>query len=91
MKRRKIWANLSTAVLMAAPAAASASTLTDRQPAAIEAKADQGRIHLAQHQGHGGAAVKASPAARVKARAAKGKAAAVHSSRRGCISPAASR
>ena len=56
MKRRKIWANLSTAVLMAAPAAASAGTLTDQQPAAIEAKADQGRIHLAQHQGHGGAA-----------------------------------
>jgi hypothetical protein len=59
MKRRKIWANLSTAVLMASPAAAPAGTLTDQQPAAIEAKADQGRIHLAQHQGHGGAAVKA--------------------------------
>jgi hypothetical protein len=61
MKRRKIWANLSTAVLMAAPAAAPAGTLTEQRPAAIEAKADQDRIHLAQHQGHGGAAIKATP------------------------------
>jgi hypothetical protein len=58
MKRRKIWANLGTAVLMAAPAA-QAGTLP-AQPSAIEAPTGQGSIHLAQHQGHG-TAVKATP------------------------------
>ncbi len=59
MKRRKIWANLGTAVLMATPAAAQAGALPAR-PSAIEAPAGQGTVHLAQHQGHG-TAVKAAP------------------------------
>lgn len=58
MKKRKIWANLGTAVLMAAPAATQAGMLP-AQPPAIEA-AGHGTIHLAQHQGHG-TAVKATP------------------------------
>jgi uncharacterized protein (UPF0216 family) len=61
MKKRKIWANLSTAVLMAAPAAAQAGLLPTQPPMAIETGADHAMVHLAQHQGHGGAAVKATP------------------------------
>jgi len=60
MKRRKIWANLGTAVLIAAPAATQAGLLPAQPSAAIEAAADQGTIHLAQHKGHGGTAVKAT-------------------------------
>ncbi|QRM30767.1 hypothetical protein [Microvirga sp. VF16] len=52
MKKRKIWAGLSTAVLVAAPAASQATILHAPPPAGIEAKADQPLLHLAQHQGH---------------------------------------
>jgi hypothetical protein len=52
MKKRKIWAGLSSAVLVAAPAVAQAAALHVQTPAGIEAKADQTLIHLAQHQGH---------------------------------------
>lgn len=60
MKRRKIWANLGTAVLMATPAATQAGMLPTQTAAAMETAAGQGSIHLAQHQGHG-TAVKAAP------------------------------
>jgi hypothetical protein len=52
MKKRKIWAGLSSAVLVAAPAAAQATVLHVQPQAGIEAKADQTLLHLAQHQGH---------------------------------------
>lgn len=52
MKKRKIWAGLSTAVLVAAPAAAQASVLHVQSRAGIESKADQTLVQLAQHQGH---------------------------------------
>jgi hypothetical protein len=52
MKKRKIWAGLSSAVLVAAPAVAQAAALHVQTPAGIEAKADQTLVHLAQHQGH---------------------------------------
>jgi hypothetical protein len=57
MKRRKIWAGLGTAVMVAAPAASQATALNvqTRQPA-VEAKADRTLLQLAQHQGHGAAA-----------------------------------
>jgi hypothetical protein len=61
MKRRKIWAGLGTAVMVAAPAASQATALNvqTRQPA-VEAKADRTLLQLAQHQGHGAAAPAAS-------------------------------
>jgi hypothetical protein len=52
MKKRKIWAGLSSAVLVAAPAIAQATILHVQPQAGIEAKADQTLLHLAQHQGH---------------------------------------
>lgn len=52
MKKRKIWAGLSSAVLVAAPAVQQAAALHVQTPAGIEAKADQTLVHLAQHQGH---------------------------------------
>jgi hypothetical protein len=52
MKKRKIWAGLSSAVLVAAPAIAQAMILHVQPQAGIEAKADQTLLHLAQHQGH---------------------------------------
>jgi uncharacterized damage-inducible protein DinB len=52
MKKRKIWAGLSSAVLVAAPAAAQATVLHVQPQAGIESKADQTLLHLAQHQGH---------------------------------------
>lgn len=61
MKKRKIWAGLSTAVLVAVPAASQATVLHAPPHAGIEAKADQGLLHLAQHKGHGGEAAKAKP------------------------------
>lgn len=56
MKKRKIWAGLSTAVLVAAPAVSQATMLHahPHQPS-IEAKADTDLLKLAQHQGHGAA------------------------------------
>jgi hypothetical protein len=60
MKKRKIWAGLSTAVLVAAPAASQATVLHTQSQAAIEAKADQTLLQLAQHQGHGTPAATAS-------------------------------
>jgi hypothetical protein len=50
MKKRRIWAGLGTAVLVAAPVASQGAPLP-AQPG-IEAKADQSLLHLAQHQGH---------------------------------------
>jgi hypothetical protein len=57
MKRRKIWAGLGTAVMVATPAATQATLLNiqTRQPG-VEAKADRTLLQLAQHQGHGAAA-----------------------------------
>ncbi|MBQ0820116.1 hypothetical protein HPT29_007040 [Microvirga terrae] len=52
MKKRKIWAGLSSAVLVAAPAVAQATALPVQPQAGIEAKADRALLHLAQHQGH---------------------------------------
>jgi hypothetical protein len=52
MKKRKIWAGLSSAVLVAAPAVAQATALHVQPQAGIEAKADQTLLQLAQHQGH---------------------------------------
>lgn len=52
MKKRKIWAGLSSAVLVAAPAAAQATVLHVQPRAGIESKADQTLVQLAQHQGH---------------------------------------
>jgi hypothetical protein len=52
MKKRKIWAGLSSAVLVAAPAVAQATVLHVQPQAGIETKADQTLLHLAQHQGH---------------------------------------
>ena len=60
MKRRKIWAGLSTAVLVAAPAVSGAAAL-QAHPMGIESKADADLLHLAQHKGHGGEAAKAKP------------------------------
>ena len=59
MKKRKIWAGLSTAVLVAAPAVSQATILQAQPRAGIEAKADQDLLQLAQHQGHGAGAAKA--------------------------------
>jgi hypothetical protein len=59
MKKRKIWAGLSTAVLVAAPATSQATALHTQSQAAIEAKADQTLLQLAQHQGHGAPAATA--------------------------------
>jgi hypothetical protein len=53
MKKRKIWAGLSTAVLVAAPAASQATILQAGPQPGIAAKADRGLLQLAQHQGHG--------------------------------------
>jgi hypothetical protein len=52
MKKRKIWAGLSSAVLVAAPAVAQSTALHVQPQAGIEAKADQTLLQLAQHQGH---------------------------------------
>jgi len=53
MKKRKIWAGLSTAVLVAAPVASQAAATAHRSHMGIEAKADQDLLKLAQaHQGH---------------------------------------
>jgi hypothetical protein len=52
MKKRKIWAGLSTAVLVAAPVASQGAPLPAQPQPGIEAKADQSLLHLAQHQGH---------------------------------------
>ena len=60
MKRRKIWAGLSTAVLVATPAVPQAAAL-QAHPMGIESKADGDLLHLAQHKGHGGEAAKAKP------------------------------
>jgi len=59
MKKRKIWAGLSTAVLVATPAASHATALPAQPRSAIEAKADQTLLQLAQHQGHGAPAATA--------------------------------
>jgi hypothetical protein len=59
MKKRKIWAGLSTAVLVATPAASHATALPTQPRSAIEAKADQTLLQLAQHQGHGAPAATA--------------------------------
>ena len=56
MKRRKIWAGLSTVVLVATPAASQAAVMPAQAHSQIEAKAHQPLLHLAQHQGHGAAA-----------------------------------
>jgi hypothetical protein len=57
MKKRKIWAGLSTAVLVAAPVAPQAAGVMDHSHMGIEAKADRDLLKLAQaHQGHGEAA-----------------------------------
>ncbi|NBJ13027.1 hypothetical protein [Microvirga arsenatis] len=60
MKRRKIWTNLSTAVLIATPAATQAAASPAQLAFAIEARADECLVQLAQHQGHGGAAMPAT-------------------------------
>jgi len=52
MKKRKIWAGLGTAVLVAAPAASQSAPLPIQSQPGIEAKADQNLLQLAQHQGH---------------------------------------
>ncbi|WP_201833450.1 hypothetical protein [Microvirga zambiensis] len=52
MKKRKIWAGLGTAVLVAAPAASQSALLPIQSQPRIEAKADQTLLQLAQHQGH---------------------------------------
>ena len=61
MKRRKIWAGLSTAVLVATPAVSGAAALQTQPRMGIESKADADLLHLAQHKGHGGEAAKAKP------------------------------
>jgi len=48
MKKRRIWAGLSTAVLVAAPVASQAAGVTASSLAAIEAKAHQHLLHLAK-------------------------------------------
>ncbi len=55
MKKRKIWAGLSTAVLVAAPAVSQATMLHAHPQPGIETKADTDLLKLAQHQGHGAA------------------------------------
>ncbi|WP_243371415.1 hypothetical protein [Microvirga solisilvae] len=56
MKKRKIWAGLSTAVLVAAPVASQAATVPSYPQTTVETKADQQLLKLAQaHQGHGAA------------------------------------
>jgi len=60
MKKRKIWAGLSTAVLVAAPVASQGAPLPAQAQPGIEAKADQSLLHLAQHQGHAAPAATAS-------------------------------
>lgn len=52
MKRRKIWAGLSTAILVAAPAASQATILHAPSQPAIAAKTDRPLLQLSQHQGH---------------------------------------
>lgn len=53
MKKRKIWAGLSSAVLVAAPVASQAAAVSAHSQAAVESKADQHLLQLAQaHQGH---------------------------------------
>ncbi|MEZ0169896.1 hypothetical protein [Microvirga sp. TS319] len=53
MKKRKIWAGLSTAVLVAAPVASQAAGMPLHSHAVVEAKANQHLLQLAQaHQGH---------------------------------------
>jgi hypothetical protein len=53
MKKRKIWAGLSTAVLVAAPVASQAAAMPHPSQSGIEAKADESLLKLAQaHQGH---------------------------------------
>ncbi len=61
MKKRKIWAGLGTAVLVAAPATSQAAVLQVQSQTGIEAKAGHDLLQLAQHKGHAGAAVKAAP------------------------------
>jgi hypothetical protein len=59
MKKRKIWAGLSTAVLVAAPVASQAA-MPHRPGIGVQAEADQGLLKLAQaHQGHAAPAAKA--------------------------------
>ncbi|PVE21460.1 hypothetical protein DC522_26530 [Microvirga sp. KLBC 81] len=54
MMKKKIWAGLSTAVLVAAPVASQAANVAAYPQAAAETKADQKLLQLAQaHQGHG--------------------------------------
>ena len=52
MKKRKIWAGLGTAVLVAAPVAAGAAMLTAQPQVGVETKSDGSLLHLAQHKGH---------------------------------------
>lgn len=60
MKKRKIWAGLSTAVLVAAPVASQAAAMPHPSRMGIEAKADHGLMKLAQaHQGHAATAATA--------------------------------
>ncbi|NIX76338.1 hypothetical protein [Microvirga terricola] len=63
MQRRKIWAGLSSAVLVATPAVSQAAALP-AHPHAVEAKADHGLLQLAQaqHKGHAAQPAKAKPA-----------------------------
>src|SRR3954447_15502245 len=54
MKKRKIWAGLGTAVLVAAPVGSQAAAMPHHSHMGIETKADQDLLKLAQaHQGHG--------------------------------------
>ena len=62
MQRRKIWVGLSTAVLVAAPAATQAAMVPMQARAGFEASAEQDLVTLAQHKGHGADAAKAKPA-----------------------------
>jgi len=53
MKKRRIWAGLSTAVLVATPVASQAASVPTYPQANVEAKASQHLMQLAQaHQGH---------------------------------------
>ncbi|WP_134496392.1 hypothetical protein [Microvirga pakistanensis] len=53
MKKRKIWAGLSTVALVAAPAASQAASLPAYPQATVQAQANQPLLHFAQaHQGH---------------------------------------
>ncbi|MBF9234268.1 hypothetical protein [Microvirga alba] len=63
MQRRKIWAGLSSAVLVATPAASQVTAMPAQPRASVEAKADQGLLQLAQHKGHDAGAIKAAPPA----------------------------